>query len=58
MRELPTGTRIRESMRQLGAAATVDTRVHLTGGATGVLFGWRESMIDVDLKIIPDRFPH
>ena len=38
MRELATGTRIREFMRQLGAAATVDTRVYLTGGATAVLF--------------------
>jgi len=54
MRELATGTRIREFMRQLGAAATVDTRVYLTGGATAVLFGWRETTIDVDLKIIPD----
>ena len=55
MRELATGARIREFMRQLGAAASVDTRIYLTGGATAVLFGWRDSTIDVDLKIIPDR---
>jgi hypothetical protein len=42
-------------MRRLGAAAEVDTRIYLTGGATAVLFGWRETTIDVDLKIIPDR---
>jgi hypothetical protein len=54
MRELATGTRIREFMRRLGAAANVDTRIYLTGGATAVLFGWRETTIDVDLKIIPD----
>ena len=54
MRELATGTRIRKFMRQLGASANVDTRVYLTGGATAVLFGWRETTIDVDLKIIPD----
>jgi hypothetical protein len=54
MRELATGTRIREFMRRLGAAASVDTRIYLTGGATAVLFGWRETTIDVDLKIIPD----
>jgi len=55
MRELATGARIREFMRQLGAAASVDTRIYLTGGATAVLFGWRETTIDVDLKIIPER---
>ena len=55
MRELATGTRIREFMRRLGAAAGVDTRIYLTGGATAVLFGWRDSTIDVDLKIVPDR---
>jgi len=54
MRELATGTRIREFMRQLGASATVETRVFLTGGATAVLLGWRETTIDVDLKIIPE----
>lgn len=54
MRELATGSRIREFMRQLGVATDVDTRVYLTGGATAVLFGWRETTIDVDLKIIPD----
>jgi hypothetical protein len=54
MRELASGSRIREFMQRLGAAATVDTRVYLTGGATAVLFGWRETTIDVDLKIIPD----
>lgn len=50
MRELATGTRIREFMRQLGAAAHVDTRIYLTGGATAVLFGWRETTINVDLN--------
>lgn len=54
MRDLATGPRIREFMRRLGAAATIDTRIYLTGGATAVLFGWRETTIDVDLKIIPD----
>lgn len=54
MRELATGTRIRDFMRHLGAAPRIDTRIYLTGGATAVLFGWRETTIDVDLKILPD----
>jgi hypothetical protein len=55
MRERLTADRLQAFMRALGGAATVETRVYLTGGATAVLFGWRESTLDVDLKIIPDR---
>src|SRR6201999_1643214 len=29
--------------------------VYLTGGATAVLYGWRESTIDVDIKVVPDN---
>ena len=29
--------------------------MYLTGGATAVLLGWRESTIDIDVKFIPDR---
>lgn len=54
MREVATGPRIREFMRRLGGSTTVETRVFLTGGATAVLLGWRETTIDVDLKIIPE----
>jgi hypothetical protein len=57
MREIATGSRIKEFMRHLGAAATVETKIYLTGGATAVLFGWRETTIDVDLKIVPDSDP-
>lgn len=54
MRSLATGERIRELMRRLGACATTPTRIFLTGGATAVLIGWRESTVDVDIKIVPD----
>jgi len=54
MRELATGARVREFMRLLGAAAPGETRIYLTGGATAVLLGWRETTIDVDIKIIPE----
>jgi len=54
MREIATSPRIKEFMRRLGDAAIVDTKIYLTGGATAVLFGWRDTTIDVDLKIIPE----
>ncbi len=41
-------------MRALGGEAEVDARVYFTGGATAVLFGWRSSTIDVDIKIVPE----
>ncbi len=55
MRELANSTRIEEFMRELGRAVQVEGRVYLTGGATAVLHGWRETTIDVDIKLIPDR---
>ncbi|MSP40401.1 MAG: hypothetical protein EXR70_18080 [Deltaproteobacteria bacterium] len=30
------------------------TRLYFTGGATGVLLGWRTSTIDVDIHLVPD----
>ncbi|HLF94471.1 MAG TPA: hypothetical protein VJB14_13495 [Planctomycetota bacterium] len=54
MRELVTAPRLREFMRRAGDAARTQTRIYLTGGATAVLVGWRETTIDVDLKIIPE----
>jgi uncharacterized nucleotidyltransferase DUF6036 len=55
MREVADTDRIFRFMRALGGEADEDTRVYFTGGATAVLYGWRESTIDVDVKIVPDR---
>jgi hypothetical protein len=55
MRALVDAARLDRLMRALGAAADADARVYFTGGATAVLFGWRGSTVDVDLKIVPDR---
>lgn len=41
-------------MRALGEAASGDTRVYFTGGATAVLHGWRPSTIDVDIRVVPE----
>jgi Nucleotidyltransferase of unknown function (DUF6036) len=54
MRDLADAPHIERFMEALGRAASVEGRVYLTGGATAVLQGWRESTIDVDIKIIPD----
>jgi len=54
MREVADAERIRRFMRALGAEADRAARVYFTGGATAVLFGWRASTIDVDIKIVPE----
>lgn len=41
-------------MRALGGAARTEGECYLAGGATAVLFGWRESTIDVDLQLVPE----
>lgn len=41
-------------MRAFGAGAPIEATVHLTGGATAVLIGWRASTIDIDIRIEPD----
>jgi uncharacterized nucleotidyltransferase DUF6036 len=55
MRQLADSTRIHALMRALGRAAAASGRVYLTGGATAVLLGWRQTTIDVDLKLVPDQ---
>jgi hypothetical protein len=41
-------------MQELGNETDRDVRVYFTGGVTAVLFGWRLSTIDVDVKVEPD----
>lgn len=55
MRAVADRERIASFMRALGAEADEPARVYFTGGATAVLFGWRSSTIDIDLKIVPER---
>jgi hypothetical protein len=55
MRELADADRIRRFMKALGREASAPARVYFTGGATAVLQGWRQSTIDVDIKLVPDR---
>lgn len=55
MREKADAGKIRELMRRLGATAGSNTRIYFTGGATAVLFGWRRTTVDVDIRMVPDR---
>jgi len=54
MREVADAERIQRFMRALGDEADAHVRIYFTGGATAVLFGWRASTIDVDIKMVPD----
>jgi hypothetical protein len=54
MRQLADAPRIERFMRELGRVARREGRVYLVGGATAVLRGWRDSTIDVDVKLVPD----
>ncbi|HUR82572.1 MAG TPA: DUF6036 family nucleotidyltransferase [Thermoanaerobaculia bacterium] len=54
MRERLNEPRLRDFMRALAREARDYGRVYIAGGASAVLLGWRETTLDVDLKIIPE----
>ncbi len=54
MREAADAERIRRLARELGRAVPAGTRMYLTGGATAVLEGWRDSTVDIDVRFEPD----
>jgi uncharacterized nucleotidyltransferase DUF6036 len=54
MRRPVDAERLRRFMQALGPEAERDIRLYFTGGATAILFGWRTSTVDVDLKLEPD----
>lgn len=52
---LPAGAdKVRELMRRLGREATGPGRIYLVGGSSAVLVGWRETTVDIDLKLDPE----
>jgi hypothetical protein len=55
VRELADAERLRRFFEELARAATEDASVYVTGGATAVLLGWRESTVDADIVIVPER---
>jgi hypothetical protein len=54
LRALADAARVRAFMTALGREADVDGRAYFTGGASAVLVGWRQSTIDVDIKLKPE----
>jgi hypothetical protein len=54
MRQKVTASRLHDFITALGDAARTPVRIFLVGGATAVLLGWRDSTIDVDMKVVPD----
>ncbi|HKS08566.1 MAG TPA: DUF6036 family nucleotidyltransferase [Pyrinomonadaceae bacterium] len=41
-------------MKSIGRGEKRKARVYFVGGATAVLLGWRETTIDIDLKLVPE----
>lgn len=54
MRRPVDAERVRRFMAALGREARIEMRVYLVGGATAVIFGWRETTIDIDVKLVPE----
>ena len=54
MRDLVDFERVQAFLKALGEQLREPTVVYLTGGASAVLEGWRESTMDLDLKFVPD----
>jgi hypothetical protein len=54
VREAADAKRIERLARELGRTVPPGTRMYLTGGATAVLEGWRESTVDIDVRFEPD----
>jgi hypothetical protein len=54
MRQKVNLERLEQFMTAFARGVKSPTRVYLVGGASAVLFGWRESTIDIDLKLISE----
>lgn len=54
MREQVTSERWQEFMKVLGDRVTQPTRIFLVGGSTAVILGWRDTTIDINLKVVPE----
>lgn len=54
MRDPVDRAKLERFLAELGRRARGPGRVYLTGGATALLFGWRASTVDIDLKLDPE----
>ncbi len=54
MRQPVDRARLERFMELLGRAAERETTVYLTGGASALVEGWRDSTLDIDIRIEPE----
>jgi hypothetical protein len=54
MRQKVSRDRLAQFMKSIGRGEKKKARVYFVGGATAVLLGWRETTIDIDLKMVPE----
>jgi hypothetical protein len=54
VRGLVSAHKLHRFMDSLGSACKGPGCVYLVGGATSVLMGWRESTVDIDIKLEPE----
>lgn len=54
MRQKVSSDRLSRFMKAIGRGEKKKARVYFVGGATAVLLGWRETTLDVDLKLVPE----
>lgn len=53
-RDPSNAEQVRRFMRFFASRVQGEGRVYLTGGASAVLYGWRDLTVDVDIKIDPE----
>jgi Nucleotidyltransferase of unknown function (DUF6036) len=54
MRKPADAEQVRRLAVELGRVVSPGTKMYLTGGATAVLEGWRDSTVDIDVRFEPD----
>lgn len=54
MREKVGAEKIDRFMKALSRAGKSSAHIYFVGGVSAVLLGWRESTIDIDLKMVPE----
>ncbi len=46
--------KLKQLMKSLGREAQGSGKIYFTGGASALLIGWRESTVDVDIRLDPE----
>jgi hypothetical protein len=54
MRQKVNAEALRRFMEAIGRSGRKNARIYFVGGATAVLLGWRNTTIDIDLKLVPE----